>query len=294
MDKLFFPLIFIMASVTQPGVQFERGSVPGYYPYIVDGGYVKYTIDWYLVETIPGVYDWSLYDNDMSYFDNERVLLSIRNAPEWHRIDKELHCSDVLSSSYDDYLTFLKAVIERYNPDSIELFNEPDIYPSPYPTLFGCFKDVNNYVSMMTYVCSDLQKTYPLTDVFAGALAYVGDFAKKLPENVCDGISMHYYVYAGNNGSDWAKLQNDINLLHSWGHERIWLSETSLLDAETEEQMTLQAEYFLYLKYDVVGIERFYWYTVGGNGWRFSDLIQKGIFKPVWFAYKENYYYQKK
>lgn len=288
MYRLLLPII-ILSAIVHPGVQLEAGALVAYESRIIPGGWVKYSVDWYAIERTPGVYDWSVLDTQlMALSSDHRLLLSVRQAPAWHRLDASRQCSDVLPASYDDYYAFVAAVIDRYGPQAVEVWNEPDATLSGNPELYGCWTSPHGYAALAAYTCTHMEQDYPGVISLAGALSGIDEFAEVLVPGVCDVISFHAYP-APASAPEFASVSNRIAALHALGHERLWLSETAVPSSGTDEDNTAQAIYLQYLM-DDPGIEAFFWYTLGGNGWAGTDMIRGGQAMPVFDEYSRYFY----
>lgn len=281
MRRLFFPLIrkheihdFAM------GVQIENGGFSRSIEYVAKGSWIKRRVNWSEVDERG----WVKEDSDLGLAVDHPLLLTVHNAPLRYLVNPTYKCGAIRKDAWPAYVEFIISVIDRYQPRWIELWNEPDIASSPYPDLFGCWpEDGLSYANMANYVYKRVKAARPKVMIFSGALAQVGRFAAQLPQ--CDGVSYHSYpkLAGGTIGITSTKLK--ARQLRSMGHKNILCSETSVLGPGTPEHDDLQKYYFDYLsglRGEIVGA---FWYTLKGNGWEHSDMIEKDP-KPVWYLYQ--------
>ena len=133
-------------------------------------------------------------------------------------------------------------------------------------------------------VTDKIHACYPNVKVIVGALMNaMSDFAEgllSLPIHA-DGMSFHHhYPYPGQN----YKIDEKMNWLRARTNLPLYLSETSMIYMEeNEENEIAQAEYADYLK-NVRGVETVIWYGGSFNGWRNSDLLRGDKSKkPAWY-----------
>ncbi len=299
--QLFLALIIATAQVLTPfiGVQIEVSNASTSMPYLAPGSWIKYRVDWSVTEAQPGVYDWTALDATLQPLQGWRLLLTVHNAPVWRRLVPDYPCRPIPPSQYQAYADFVNAVIDRYHPQAVELWNEPDGLASPDTAhLFGCWSTPDlphyggqRYGEMVSYVCPRVKAEHPAVTVLAAGLMLSNplqeDFAAGIPARACDGLGFHFYPSADQDEAVWGLLQGKIGRLNQMGHTNLWLTETSLLDAATPEQQERQAAYFDYLLTHVTGLRAIFWFTLTGNGWRESDMVVKGSRRPVWYRYSQ-------
>lgn len=265
MNTLFLAVIIVNASMqsNQSGVQIEIGGIESQHRLLVDGTWLKYSVDWNGIEQ-DYIYYWGNYDHQLSFVpDNNPLLLTVHNSPIYHRLYPDKICSPLLESSYDDYAEFIGMVIDRYHPEAIEIWNEPDMpFGTEFQHLFGCYDNGQQYADMVNTICPLLKEKYPDVTFVVGALADI-KFADYLVGNSCDVIGIHSYPEVKDGRSGFDATQAKVDYLKQLGFERIWITETSLLDSVTDDDRILQGRYFDYLLFDVTGIENFFWYTIG-------------------------------
>lgn len=198
-------------------------------------------IHWSDVEPTPGARNWSTpavvqLENELrtAAADGIRVILVVRQAPEWARTNSTYACSAVRTDAFDALNLFMRDLVRRYSkaPYRIkywEMWNEPDIATNQpglvvEPTnLWGCWGDYNDAYYGGGYYASMLQSVYPVikandpnAQVLMGGLLL--DCNPNLPAANCtepkpgkffegilragggnyfDGVNFHAYDYYG-------------------------------------------------------------------------------------------------
>lgn len=264
--------------------------------YLADRGTVKTTVDWYSVESSPDVYDWRLYDTKMEQLSGHPLILTIRNAPNFYRKWSNYICSPPRAEYYPKYVRFAQAVVDRYKPTAIEIWNEPDVGRVDEDIwYFGCWLEVGGgtYGEFVRYVYDRLDFRGM---VFGGAFMlssteqknFAIDAVTKAGDSV-DGWSYHSYPYYGRNTNDFNQFVRKANFLRGVTNKPLYLSETSLLckdewkicDNKFESE---KAQYFEYV-YNSQSVNYFTWFEVK-NTWNNCSLIARnGDELPAYFTY---------
>lgn len=256
-----------------------------------DGDILKVSIQWDDVEHIRGVYYWDIPDSKIGSVD--KLMLGFRGAPQWAN-GGQLMCKLPLPIYYQDYINFVIAGIERYQPDYVEIWNEPDaLHNDPYLSYYyGCIGKERYHGEQYGYffnvVYAQVKAQYPDVIILGGALMnvnwpFVDGFLDVVGDGI-DGISFHIYTRCNADYISYADLQ--IETIDQKTDKPIYLSETSLIYNEPSEKCeNLQADYFRQ-KHDDVRIETFVWFTLGKSGWMNSDLLRLDFStKPVYEEY---------
>ena len=261
-------------------------------PYLVPGGSVLYSISWSDTETVQGVYDWVKSDYQLELLDRQqhRLIIGVRNTPVWARTIPTYQCSAPQLQYYDKFHAFLLAIIERYSPDKIEIWNEPDV-PTDIPihltSYLGCwgtdFASGAAFGSFVEQVSEGIA-----TPIMAGGfcLCHPGDFLAGylLINPDIEYISFHGYAHYQQNDWDAIFLQSD-RISRATDLQQ-FVTETSLLGDVVGEE---QAEYLQYIHktaqdYPISGL---LWFTMNNSGWEYADMIKGGVERPVWYIYQE-------
>lgn len=261
-----------------------------------DDQITKISLRWDLIEAKRGTYAWNIEGNDQAIktlAKDYRLLIGTRASPKWARLYPDYPCSQPVREYYSDYADFIQAVIERYKPWAVELWNEPDVERGAFGVSWswmGCWDHGWQYSEMTRFVYSKVKRDDII--IMTGALMLEDDTwaANMLAyEPAGDWISFHAYSYNG--------VPSGYDLAHdraTWLHRRtdkgVFLSEVSLLDYTGKCTLPFQkakAEFLEMVNSSLAtwGIEGYVWYTIGGNNWRCSDLYPG----PAYETYKSLY-----
>lgn len=292
-DKfVYLPAVYNQKSI--PGAQDET---KGAYASEFAPGYIAHlNIRWDQAEPDPGKYVWDkTLDKGVIQFQERGALVVIgtRASPEWARLHPGNTCSQPMPSKYADYGRFVLALIERYQPFGVELWNEPDIKRGDLPAdwwIMGCWDSGRDYADMLAVVYPMVKAKYPEVKVIAGALMLDNRTFTQLwlkgAARDFDWLSFHAYEYLSNQ-VDYSFPLEKIEYLQSLNHARpLYMSETAILEYKGVCNPTLAREKVNYIdvleKYATVwGLSAWSWYTVGGNNWQCSDLAP-GIPLEAW------------
>lgn len=143
---------------------------------------------WSQIETSPGVYNWSFYDQLFADAVSHgfQVMVSVEKNPDWAA---ETSCGPIRSEHLPTFANFLTATVQRYSvsPYNIlhwALYNEPDNSDAREADwLGGCWGDAGNpnrapgasgyaYAEMLSYAYPAIKAGNPHAQVVLGALAY--------------------------------------------------------------------------------------------------------------------------
>ena len=286
------------------GVHVEEGAL-GQITWISNWSWARIFLRWDEIELQPGRYDWDArVDEGITLLKNAGapLLITIITTPDWARQYPEVRCSPPLQKYIDNYAEFANAVIDRYQPHAIELTNEPEVPVEVIGNLdkwMGCWgPEGDYYAEMLKVVYPHVKGRNPEVIVLAGSLMLdddQDDFWKDVlaagAGGYYDGLSFHGYVYYPLN--EYGLLDHKVALLRSLGETApLWLTETRMLcydeyiDCGVDFELA-QAEYYDYLvqSYSEIGVERFFWFTVANNYWRYSDLVEGDEPRAAWYEY---------
>lgn len=125
--KTYLPVIMQGQAKPLPlGVQIE-GHIGTRVKWVIPNRQYQISVKWRDVEANKGERDWSGYDLDFEALSGQCVTVGIKCVPEWARLWPGYVGSPPLEHYYTELAMFIAALIERYHPDAIELFNEPDV-----------------------------------------------------------------------------------------------------------------------------------------------------------------------
>ena len=280
------------------GVQIE-GRVGDRVQWVIPNRQYQIHVKWRDVETIKGVCNWSLYDPDFEALAGQRVTAGIKVVPEWARLWAGYIASPPKVGCYIDLANFILALIKKYNPDAVEIFNEPDVdrdaakWAEEY---FGSWCVSSNWYAGGKLYGQCLKAIYPIVHaehsnvrIIAGALMGHDNSLTFLQGAIdgglqCDCVSFHKYIGLGGDFNAAYKFANQISLKSS---KSIILSETSVINSvDSDELKNQQADYLAHLKSTFMNsnVDVIQWYTLANNMWGNADLVRNSV--PT-LAYKE-------
>ena len=277
-------LPFVYVPRVDLGAWAYSGSVAAMLP---EEAFTAIVVHWSDIESIEGVYNWSTIDSIVASVPGP-MYMSVRMTPEWARSSEcTVECCPPDTDNYEDYVDFVLAVISRYDPEYIEVWNEPDVWWwEANPGFYGCWGKTaqcgQDYIGLVDDVYPAV-KAVSDTMVVCGALMYRGaesEFAQGMAAAnaslYCDAISFHSYPTFDQHNFE-ITAQRAEYLYSLFPNRPLIVSETSLLD---DVVGNTQAEYLSWLLNTSRGasIKMVLWYTACGNGWRYGDLCNR----PAW------------
>lgn len=286
--KIFLPLV--IKSAPTLGVYVTSS---GEIPYLLYRGKISSGIRWDHVESKRGVYDWSKYDplfNSLNRID----VIQIKNTPAWARPNggSDPVCVPPMSVHRDKFAAFAIAVIDRYNPEAILLWNEPDA--SGLPEHVGCFPNGYSYGSFVRSVYPTIKAARPNVIVGAGETAGSNTpFTNAFYTNAQDNFDVvTYHAYSAPTWNNFSIFQAWANYHNGKTNKPVWLTETSYRCNVypawcygTFEQD--QANFLRKLVSELRGVDRITWYHVKSDGWAQVGLVRiDGTKKPAWYVYQ--------
>lgn len=294
----------VMSASVVFGVEVESSFYSGA-EYVVDGGIVKTTVDWYKVEIRPGIFDWTEYDKRMAALEGHPLILTVRNAPYFYRLWSSHICSPPQEQYYSDYRNFINAVIERYHPYAVEVWNEPDVWRTqPDVWYFGCWLELGGtkYGDFLAATYRSIKSKHPGVTVVGGAFMMNSEGQKVFVKSAIraagryvDVWSYHSYpYYHRTENTGWNAPFDRSIWLRTLTDKPLWLTETSLLckdewnicDSPFENA---KADYLQFIhKYAVkYNISTIIWFEMK-NSWRNCSLInpKPELVLPSYTEYK--------
>lgn len=265
------------------GVQIE-GRVANWLPYLIPNRLYQWPLRWWS-------YPNDDYDANALALKGHRQIITLKCVPEQYRLWPEFAGSPPAPQHYGAFVQFAQEVIDRYKPDAIELFNEPDVYMmyANHPEFFGAwvgpqdtmYQGGRRYGAFCAYV-------YPrLTGckILAGALMMgveTPDFLRGAmdAELMADAISFHCYIRTQ---AEFERLTTLAQSIRNLAHLPAVCTETSVLGDGSAAHEQLKADYLRYLRerFGWLGVEAINWYALDSE-WENADLIIPGEAWEVW------------
>lgn len=194
-NTVYYPLIINSLTPSIFGVETGKKNISEVVPMAAQGNFFwmrNFVFDWDLIETTPGVYDWSLVnETGLAAAANNglSVVATIKYAPSWARMFPLYKCGPINQDSFDEFATFLQELVRRYSGypyylKYIQFGNEPDVDPkiAPATQIFGCWGDDQDYYYGGGYYAQMLQVAYsaikaidPTVQVVIGGLLLAKD-----------------------------------------------------------------------------------------------------------------------
>lgn len=287
-----------MTIIQRPLVGAQDETHGAYLSVFPEDSVAHYSIRWDKGEPEPGQYVWESGLGEVisrAYREKVKVIIGTRASPEWARLKPDWTCSQPKTTAYDDYARWVNAIIDKYHPWGIEIWNEPDVGYNDVSQdwwIMGCFLSGSDYAQFVNTVIPIVKAHSPETKILIGALMLDGDdqgrFARSLTyAKGYDYLSYHAYVYAGTGRDDVILEKADLLRSMIVPTPPLFVTETSMLDygdkcSPAFEQ--LKDEYAAHARAGLGpwGLSGALWYTIGGNGWKCSDLLP-GIGYDYWF-----------
>ena len=257
--------------------------------YLAKHQWVKIDSRWETTEPQMGVYDWSYLDQSINVIRNENngfVLINIHNTPSWARVSSH-------KCKLPDQLFFLKRftqlLIDRYHPDAISFWNEPEMDAETSASLqycCGCL-GAEEYRSALNYLYNNVQLNG--TKFIAGELlvdkTWV-DLFFSAPV-MADAISFHHYNYYYDLTT--LNLQITKDYLERKTELPLWLTETSLLCLDHCTDSWRKTQSYWLDQVNTVGFEKIFWYSQNNVGWRSCNMVNEftGIYYPAWYTFRD-------
>lgn len=290
MLRLLLTMIYLPLVLNQPAN--AQSTVGGYWygvprvEYLVPRQWVKIDSRWETTEPLPYYYDWTYLDAAVHVIraNNDYLMINVHNTPAWARTTR-YKCK--LPDDWRYLERFIRALINRYHPEAIELWNEPEMDAETSASLqycCGCL-DPHEYRQITNLIYSNVfQDTETL--LIAGGLLMDHEWIDEMfsyPVQA-DAISFHHYNY-GWDTSTW-RLSIERGYLQGKTTAPVWLTETSLLcDGVCAEPFrSYQAAWFENVSR--MDFPLVLWYAQNNVGWRNCNLVNEftGTYYPAWWV----------
>ena len=298
--EVYLPVIQVSPRQIQLG-GYLWGDVTKYarYDYLVPGQWVKWDVAWDEVESVQGVYSWSaISDANSEYYKEHgyKQIINTQHVPVSAKMSPDIECSPPKPEYINEWIAFLDALLERYQPDAIELWNEPDcgLYSGAFwSTCFGLFPEY--YSEIVSRAYNELKPKYPNTVFVVGALTLGNEqdeawIAEALGAGLQgDALSFHSYAY---DGQGIEKMTSQVEYLRSITDMPLWITETALLsDSDTTLFREHQAEYLTSAYNYAIDarIPVMIWYAQNQVDWKNCNMVNEYqlIRYPVWYEFEQ-------
>jgi hypothetical protein len=269
--------------------------------YIVYNQWGKLDSPWMEIEAQQGIYVWPvILDNNVRELQNNGspILINFHNSPLW-AVSSKIPCRLPDAQYVDDFINFVSATIDRYNPTAIEIWNEPEIpnYASEVAGwCCGCIDNPLEYTGFLNQVYDAVKLKYPHVIIIGGALTqdnseWARIFFSSNPH--MDAVSFHYYqnynhIYPN---LDTSGLQARIADINNRTNVPVWMTETSFLCNEKYnpclETFRPQQEQWLNLVYPLSGVEKLFWFSQNEVWWNRCNMLHEraNILYPVFGSF---------
>lgn len=270
-------------------------------PYLVDYRMYQFPARWAEIEAERGVYEWTPWLDDnveiVRQLPHASMIIGTKTCPEWARAWPEQIGSPPRYEYWDDYADFVNALIDRYSPWGVEIWNEPDTYPGPYQDYYGAwipetgdpFQAGQHYAEFVRVVVWKIKTAHPETKLIIGALMgdmrFLEGMASIEGGLVGDYLSIHNYLNAS---SFFYDTFEKVHAARSISGMDIIITETSVMGDDGDYHRRMQADYIRYLKSGMAyeNVPLILWYSLG-NDWENTALIRNGATTPAWKEWKK-------
>jgi len=297
-EDIFLPVISLTGK-TDYGYSVVTSGTQSLEEFTIEHAVLRVFAYWSEIEATEGVYSWpQSLDNQVALADGP-LYINVTNTPAWARPTGSKVCSPPYEENREDFAEFVEAVIIRYEPDYIEIWNEPDVPESVGDWYMGCFgldyEDGEEYAEVVSAVMDEID--YINIKVVVGALAHPFvaegyDFWEGALDsevyNDADYASFHKYIpwpwgeyqeYYFGLVSDALDFMQETPLPIILSETSVRCQETSWCGTDFEDD---KAEYVDFVGTLDLHIAMFY--SLGGNNWDYTDLVYGGEAMPAWYA----------
>ena len=284
--KIYLPIV--SKSKGNVGVENEGGfgNLDKYYnPHTR----LKVSVRWSDVEFLQGYYDWSSLDGKLGSYHADWI--TVKMTPAWALPDGEPVCKLPTMEYWGAFHKFAQAVIDRYHPEYLEIWNEPNIsYELMNPDhayQYGCVGDAPLYGEFV-------EKLYHAIDgakVIAGAVSNVDPHYMTAmfeeTKGYYDGLSIHCYEYFDSILGD--TCLDNFTYAETLTDKPVYLSETAVYYVSGDIDDYYDAQIAHYRRLETLPTPWF-WYTIGYNGWPTisTDMIGPDGPRPIWNIYRND------
>lgn len=310
-NDLYFPIIQVNQDFPYMLGAQQEGRLRDAERWFVPNKVYQWSVRWSNVETTQGVYEWPAEYDDNAKFLHERgypFIIGIKATPEWARLWPGYAASPPAPEYYFAYGAFVQAVIDRYHPIAVEIYNEPDVHITsvhPHDAGYGAwvgdgesyYQGGQRYGGMIDAIIDSIHGA----KVLIGALLSHSRSPEFLQGMLdagarADALSFHSYTSYTLQDCWFDRIFEYETAYRKLTNLPLVVTETGLLTrgndlAEaTPEFLAMQAEYLQYIIERLEGssIQLVNWYTLEGNGWRNSDLVLGSKARPVYDIWKNN------
>ena len=278
---VYLPLVMVPRDLPRVGVEIAYVE----YARIADiyrGDFAKYSLAQSSVPVVSGIYDWAYYDRTIQN-DGDRYL-TFRGRT----VDPLCKFPDFFTD-YPAWLDWVMVGIDRYHPQYVQFWNEPDTEFDGLAYHFGCIGE--DYAAGVLYgqyynvFYQRVKAQHHDIMVLSGELGWANaDFIRGMFSVIeqTDGISFHHYAYCNSNYA--ANVTGIADMIDGLVDVPLYFSETSAIyegevSAECEDY---KAEYIDWAmgqsRFEIVVL-----FTLNNNGWMNSWLEGN----PAYYVYAE-------
>jgi polysaccharide biosynthesis protein PslG len=192
------PVLLVLAQGPEAEAKFsgynEDYSVPEAASMAAEGGarLARFNVWWSSAEPTPGAYDWSQADQQFRSVRRAGLIPIpvVYQTPAWASSHSGRSDRPPKAGAYDDYARFVRAVVERYRPGQLAVWNEPNNrrWWGPWP--------VSDYEMLFRRVRRellglDVELLAVSTAPIPGWQAYLSEFARDVGGRYS--LSQHIY-----------------------------------------------------------------------------------------------------
>lgn len=291
---VFLPLLFAPIDTSQRlGAYWWTGS-PIESQYTANGQWVKLDANWMAIEATQNYYDWPLtLDNNVKLLkqNGSPILMHFHKSPGWVT---SISCEIPTGIYVNSFIEFVSATILRYNPNAIEIWNEPEAtaeFSQSAGWCCGCVPNPLDYTKFLNTVYTEIKARYPHIIIIGGAMVqedtewertFLSSGAKM------DAVSFHYYQYYSfvTANLDTTGIKERIKDINNRSSVPVWITETALLCYYVNtcyDNFREQQSEWLTLVYPLPGVERIFWFSQNQVGWKNCNMLdeRKDIVYPV-------------
>jgi hypothetical protein len=238
------PLLLVLAPAQGADARFagynEDYSVSGAAPLAAHGGarLARFNVWWDRVERAPGEYHWSEVNEQFRRVRAAGMVPvpAVFRTPPWASSDSQRLDRPPRPDAYDEYARFVRALVERYLPPYVEVWNEPNNRPWwgewPVEAYARLFRRVRGELLGL-----DVDLLAPSTAPVPGWRTYLRAFVRDVRGRYIVGQHI-YHRYprplvgvAQDMGAQWRMARRIAG-----SHRRVWVTELGILSTEVGEQ----------------------------------------------------------
>ncbi len=283
--------------------------------------WTRQSLNWRQVEPAPGRYLWPpAMDKAVDLLHpHANLLLVLADIPAWALQYPEWPCGPLDPAQTAAFADYAVAAVLRYQPEAVELWNEPDAPISPEAKGWGCWSISGQeraggkaYGQAMLPAVAAIRKASPQTQILSGGLlfgcevdGYFGcpgqDFLAGIQESgllaVIDGVAFHAYAqwfgeddppnarYLAWKATTIRRITGDLSLWMTEGGYLCHPSAGELCESVTYREHQAAYVPMLAQECEAQGLNACIWYSLTYNGWRYADMLGPAGPELAYWAY---------